>query len=144
MERQVTVQDKISEIMSESPLYIEPDATLREVATMLFKNGVGAVLIEPDSDAQGIVTERDIVGALAEGADPDEVWSSDVMTSPVITVQSSAPIVEVAEDLVSYGMRHVVVMENNQVVGIVSARDVLEVLAGRLFDLLYRSIPLNA
>jgi CBS domain-containing protein len=66
--------------------------------------------------------------ALAEGADPDEVWAADVMTEPVMWVTPDDTTSSVAELMELGGVRHVPVREGARAVGMVSVRDVLDVL----------------
>jgi CBS domain-containing protein len=66
--------------------------------------------------------------ALAEGADPDEVWAADVMTEPVMWVTPDDTTSSVAELMELGGVRHVPVREGGRAVGMVSVRDVLDVL----------------
>lgn len=139
--KNIDPQDPISVLMTEDPFSVEPDTSLRHVCAMLSKNNIGAVLVDGEKEsAQGIVSERDIVTALYEGADPDEVWASDVMTVVPITTPHYSPIIEVGEKLVGFGIRHVIIERDDQTVGIVSARDVLAVLSGHLFEVYYKSL----
>jgi CBS domain-containing protein len=69
------------------------------------------------------------VRALADGADADEVWAADVLTENLVTAEPEETIVEVAERMSFAMVRHVAIVERGTIVGVVSARDVLSVLA---------------
>jgi CBS domain-containing protein len=76
-----------------------------------------------------VVSERDVVDALAEGADPDEVWAGDVMVDDLVIAEPDEPILDVAERMGDEGVRHVAVVERGTIIGVVSARDLLPVLS---------------
>ena len=117
------------------PLYAPADASLREVAVLLRDKDVGVLLVR-DGEAFGILSERDVVGALADGANPDEVWAADVMTRDVLIAEPQAEIVYVGLSMVEANVRHVVLADGTEAVGVVSLRDVAAAL---IHDALTRS-----
>jgi CBS domain-containing protein len=80
------------------------------------------------------VSERDVTRALADNADPDVVWSADVMTEDLVTARADELIMTVALRLIHEAIRHIVVLDEEDVVGIVSSRDVFRVLAEELLE----------
>ena len=70
----------------------------------------------------------DLVWALGQGAEPDEVWVADVMTEDLVVADPDEPILDVAARMRDEGVRHVTVVENGTIVGVVSARDLLDVM----------------
>lgn len=97
-------------------------ATLSEVIDALVGNDVGAVLVR-DDDRSGIISERDVIDALHDGADPGEVWAADVMRAHVISVTPETTIAEAGTRMLDEGIRHLVIDGADP--GIVSMRDVL-------------------
>ena len=120
--------DPIGNLVAGSPVTVSETVTLRAVAGVLAAGDIGAVLVNCDGEMQGIVTERDLVRALAEGGDPDTIASVDVMSAPLQTVDRDADILTVAVRLVAGDIRHMVVTSGDDVIGVVSARDVFRVL----------------
>jgi len=120
--------DPVRSIMVRPVVEVGGHSTLRQVTRQMSDAGVGAVLVVRAGTAAGILSERDVVRALAEGADPDEVWAADVMTEPVMWVMPDDAISSVAELMELGGVRHVPVREGGRAVGMVSVRDVLDVL----------------
>jgi CBS domain-containing protein len=120
--------DPVRSIMVRPVVEVGGHNTLRQVTEQMSGAGVGAVLVVRAGTAAGILSERDVVRALAEGADPDEVWAADVMTEPVMWVTPDDAISSVAELMELGGVRHVPVREGGRAVGMVSVRDVLDVL----------------
>lgn len=107
-----------------------PETTLRRFAELLEESSIGAALVRGvDGQVVGVVSERDVVRALAEGADPDVERVGDYMTFDVEFVSRHAPITALAEMMVADGIRHLPVeKENGGVIGVVSIRDVLAAL----------------
>jgi CBS domain-containing protein len=118
--------DPVRSIMVWPVVQVDGRTTLREVTERMAEAGIGAVMVLDRGVGTGIMTERDVVRALAEGGDPDAVWAADVMgvqtlwASPDDTIGSVAELMRLAE------VRHVPVRENEAIVGIVSVRDILD------------------
>ena len=111
---------------------VGPNTTLRTVATVLADYEVGAAVVQPSQDLPaGIVSERDIVGALARGHDPDVTVAADVMTRELITIEPSEPIDDAIARVLAHGIRHLAVVDGDEIVGLISARDLLAIVASQ-------------
>ncbi len=118
----------VSEIMSPIEATVGAATTLRQAAVRMGQYKTGAALvIDPTLPGPGIVTERDILRALAEGADPDQALVGDYMHSQVISAAPSWPATRAAEAMTKHHIRHIVVFEEEHLVGILSMRDVIKV-----------------
>jgi CBS domain-containing protein len=115
--------------MSRGPISVDEKLTLRSLSCVLSGLDVGVALVHDAEGAAYVVSERDIVRALADGADPDEVWAADIGTNEVVVAETEATVLAVAETMANDGVRHLPVVEGEQIVGVVSVRDVLPVLA---------------
>ena len=106
---------------------VAPDATLEEVAEAMAVAGVGALVLSDGTGdgAAGIISERDIVGALAKRRDPASTRASDVAKTTLVWCDAEARVAEVATRMMECYVRHVLVEEGGRLVGIVSARDLL-------------------
>jgi CBS domain-containing protein len=124
-----STRDPIGRIVVGRPVVIAEKLTLRAVSAVLGTAGIGAALVERDDGTAGIVSERDITRALADDADPDVVWSADVMSEPLVTAGADESILRVALLMIDEGIRHVGIVEQDEITGIVSARDLFEVFA---------------
>jgi signal-transduction protein with cAMP-binding, CBS, and nucleotidyltransferase domain len=91
--------------------------------------GDGVVLVLGPEGPASIVTERDIVRALAQEADPDTVWVADVATSDLITVEPTTTILEAIRHMASERVRHIPVKEKGEVVGFVASEDLVDLVA---------------
>jgi CBS domain-containing protein len=109
-------------------LSIEPTATLEAAVAMLAKHRVGALLVlGPDRRVIGILSERDIVRALAErGAGALKEPLAQSMTRKVVTCSQSDTVAALMERMTTGKFRHLPVIEQDQLVGIVSIGDVVK------------------
>lgn len=107
---------------------ISPGKTLREAVELLHRRRIGAVIVTgADESLLGIISERDIVGALArEGAEALNNPVSRHMTSAVVTARESDTIDHTMERMTNGRFRHVPVLREGQVVGIVSIGDIVK------------------
>ena len=120
--------DPVRVVMSTPVATVKPDVPLADLAASLEAEGVGAVVVMSGDRLDGVVSERDIVHAVAAGGDPTEVWAADVMAEDPVFVDLDEPIVTVATRMIAEGVRHVPVVCEGHVVGVVSIRDALRVL----------------
>jgi len=119
---------RVSELMSRGAIAVDEKLTLRSVCAVLAADDIGVVLIARPDGSAGVVSERDIVGALAEGADPDEVWAADVMSEELVIAEPQETIAAVAARMAEEHVRHIAVVDRGRVVGVVSARDAIDVI----------------
>lgn len=107
---------------------ISSDETLAEAADFLAGNRIGAVIVSrPDNEIAGILSERDIVRAISQdGESALSAPITDYMTSDVKTCHSQNSIMEVMEQMTNGGFRHLPIVENDRLLGIISIRDVIK------------------
>ena len=110
-----------------------PDATLYEVAALLTAGDINTLVVDDGRDgeevATAVITERDVIRALAALADPAEVRVHSVASTDLVWCDASATVAEVAELMSERFLRHVLVEDDGELVGIISARDLLGVYA---------------
>lgn len=107
------------------PVEVADDATLAQVAEVMAAGGIGAVLVRGPAGLVGIVSERDIVGAVGSGADLATTRASDVMSESVVSLDAALRVAAAAAAMADLQVRHLPVTVDGSVVGMVSARDVL-------------------
>jgi CBS domain-containing protein len=106
---------------------IEADATVSSVVALLGERRIGAVLVMSGDRMEGIISERDIVWALAErGAKMMDERVRALMTSRVMTCHKGDTVASVMEKMTEGKFRHLPVIEDGRVVGIVSIGDVVK------------------
>ena len=119
---------QVRDAMSTDVLTIGPDHTLREAATRMSRRKVGAaVVMDPDHDQPGILTERDILDAVGAGQDIDGERVHRHLTSDIVVAAPDWPLSKAAAAMVSGGFRHLVVCDGSEVVGMLSVRDIVRV-----------------
>jgi CBS domain-containing protein len=106
--------------------------TLRSVARTLTEESVGVAVVVAHHElgrgahAVGVISERDVVAALADGADPDEIWAEDVMTEDLASAAPDDPVLAAARCMLDNEIRHLPVVEGDAIVGVISIRDALQ------------------
>ena len=120
----------IQEVMDTELLTIAPETTLREAAQRMSGRNVGAALLLDTAIGSylGIITERDLLNAIAAGDDPDVQRVADSATSNIVTVSADASLEQAAEKMIKGGFRHLLVVTNGDAIGIVSMRDLIVAL----------------
>jgi len=104
---------------------VGPETTLFAASEILIANGVGSLAVVDDRHLAGIITERDLVRATAAGADPNDAVVKDWMAVSPDTIGPEVDVEEAAAWLLEMGYRHLPVMEGDELLGVVSIRDLL-------------------
>ena len=119
---------RVQDAMSQAVLVVGPEHTLRQVAVQMTQRKVGsAVVLDPDSEGIGIMTERDILHALGLGLDPDSERASAHLTWDVVYASPDWTLEDAAAAMVRGGFRHLVVLSDGDVLGVISVRDIMRV-----------------
>jgi CBS domain-containing protein len=117
--------------MSSVVLTVGPGHSLRDAACLMAKRGVGAaVVLDPEQPGPGIVTERDILLALAEGQDPDAEKVGAHLSENLTFAAPDWSLERAAEAMVRGGFRHLVVVDGGETVGVLSMRDIVRCWTG--------------
>lgn len=121
----------IGPLVTRSVHSVGPDHSLRDTARLMTENKVGAVVVTTEDGRPGIITERDLMRAMAEEAEPDTTPVERYMTANAITASPSWEVSEAARRMIDGGFRHLIVMdEGGGVAGILSIRDLVNTLLG--------------
>jgi CBS domain-containing protein len=112
--------------MSEVVLTVGPSHTLREAATKMVERGIGAALVADDElPVPCIVTERDILESVGRGQDPDVEVVSAHMSEGVVAAAPDWSLEHAASEMSNRGIRHLVVFDEGNLVGVLSIRDIV-------------------
>jgi CBS domain-containing protein len=117
---------QVREGMSKVVLTVGPAHTLRQAARLMAQRGVGAaVVLDPDGEGPGILTERDLLVAVGEGEDPEQELVSEHLTPDIVCASPDWSLERAAAEMVRGGFRHVIVVDGGEVCGVLSMRDVV-------------------
>jgi CBS domain-containing protein len=112
--------------MTPEVLAVAPEDTLGETASKMVARGVGSVIVSDYGRLIGILTERDMLRAMADRTHPSQARVRDWMTPEPITATGEMEAEEAARLMLEHNFRHLPVIENDRAVGIVSIRDVAQ------------------
>jgi len=120
----------VREMMTADVVTVGADATLRDAVAALLDHGVGSVVVTVDGDPAGLVTETDALEAVYEGAcAPGEVPVRDLIERPVVTTAPDRTVQRAARTMADEGVKKLLVLDDMDVVGIVTLTDVVWHLA---------------
>ncbi len=112
--------------MSNVVLTVGPAHTLREAARLMSERTVGAaVVMDPDSPAPGIITERDILESIAADEDPSTERVCDHLTGHLIVASPDWSLEQAAEIMIANNFRHLIIVNGGELTGILSMRDIV-------------------
>ncbi len=135
--RSLTVRD----VMKKPVIVIGTNNTIREAAKKMTEKGVGSlVVIDNNEEVVGIVTERDLARAIAEGVDLESPIT-EIMSDEVYTVAPETSVLKAIEMMRLHNIRHLPVVEDDKLIGMVSLRDlayaaVAEMIIRRILEVL--------
>jgi CBS domain-containing protein len=121
---------RVSDILrgkGDDVLKIEGSATVFEALEKIVENNVGSILVTDGDEVVGIMTERDYLRKIAvKGRTSRDTTVSEIMSAPLVYVTPETPIDETMAIMTDRRIRHLPVVENDEVVGIVSIGDVVK------------------
>ena len=121
----------VDSIMRRKPETVDPDTTVTTAASLIAKRSEQCLVVARDDLVVGIVTSTDMIEkVIAVGANPTEVYVRDIMSTPVITVNVTASIKEVATIMSDYGVRKLpVIDESGALAGVITSLELARWLA---------------
>ncbi len=119
----------IQDIMTRALITVNLSTTALQVAKMMEQGGIGAILVQNNSNPVGIVTDRDFATRIAANDLPLNTAVENIMSTPLVTINHDEPISAAAERMTSKKIRKLAVTENGKIVGIVTSTDLVTQLA---------------
>ncbi|WP_067441009.1 CBS domain-containing protein [Nocardioides jensenii] len=127
------INDVIHGKARQDVITIRPDATVRQLIGLLAEHNVGALIVSADgSSVDGIVSERDVVRRLHADDGVLEAPVSSIMTTQVRSCEGSAAVTELMQLMTEHRIRHVPVLTDGALTGIISIGDVVKSRIGEL------------
>ncbi len=121
------LKDKGRELIS-----VTPDTPVSRVIALLAEHRIGAVPVLADGGVQGVFSERDVIGMLAQGATTLDTVVRDVMTAPAMTVSPHESVIGALALMTKRRIRHLPVLDEGRVVGLVSIGDLVKYRIDRI------------
>lgn len=120
---------QVAEVMTSASVTESPADSLRSAAETMWRQQTGSLLVMDGESLVGIITERDVMKAVARGSDVDATPVSEIMTTDVLTIDPTTSTHEAARHMAARWIRHLPVLDGGKVVGVVSQRDLVGVFA---------------
>ena len=127
----------VHEVMTRGVITIERDASAADALKKMMDRRVTSLLVERGGtlDDYGIITRKDLLdNVVAAGGDPHEVKVKDIMSEPLLNINSNIRVENVARLMARTGIRRFPVLDNGQVVGLVSNSDIIKAYALELME----------
>jgi CBS domain-containing protein len=122
----------VRDIMSNSLISADPSTTVYQIAKLMEKGGVGAIIVKKDNIPAGIITDRDFAIKIASQKYPLDTPVHKVASYPLQTINANESILVAADLMSSKKIRKLAVVENEKVVGIVTSTNLVNQLAKSL------------
>jgi CBS domain-containing protein len=120
---------RVRDLPPQALIAVDPETSLAEVARRMRLHDADSVAVMAEGRLLGIITERNLVGAIADGVDPEQVSADVVMAADPATITADEDVTMVAVKMVALGVRHLTVLDEKQrPVGLLSARSLVAVL----------------
>jgi len=119
---------RVRELASNATVTLGPGHTLRDAARLMNKHRVGSAVVQDGESLAGIITERDVLRAVANAVDADTDAVGEHMSPDVVTAGPDWDVGAAAAAMMKHRVRHLVVYEGGQLLGVLSVRDLLPAL----------------
>ena len=120
--------EPVRNLVTRPPVLVHLDDSLRKVAQFFVEESIGAAVVR-GTDPPAIISERDIIRAVADGLNLDRTHVEEVMTMDVAIASPHDTVAEVARMMIDNEIRHVPLIDDEIIVGLISGRDALKSFA---------------
>lgn len=128
---------KVEQWMTKNVITVNRDCNSALIAELMKNNNIGSLVVVNNNQPVGIVTERDLVRkVMARHRDPHQTIVEDIMSMNVITVDTGMQIKDVSRRMVKYNIKKMPVVNDGNLVGIITTTDIVKILAqlNKLYD----------
>ena len=119
----------VKDVMTEVLISVDPQTTVFQIANMMEKGGIGAVLVKKDGQPAGIITDRDFAIKIAVNHFPTDTPVEKIASYPLQTINSNESILAAAEQMTEKKIRKLAVVNDGKVIGIITSTDLVNQLA---------------
>jgi CBS domain-containing protein len=116
----------VRDVMAKNIKTVKPDETVHAAVQKMNKFDIGSVIVVSSGRPIGIITETNIMRRIVEPRmDPATVWTKDIMSSPLMTIDENAAVEEAAKIMVEKRINRIPVMKGDKLVGLISSTDIV-------------------
>ena len=125
-----SVSLRVKDVMSSPVITVKEAASVEKAAQLMGRYNIGCIIVADDGGMPlGIITERDLaLRVVAKNLRPQKVPAREVMSSPLIAIDSDQPITEAARQMNRFNIRRLVVVREGKLIGIVTSKDITAVM----------------
>ena len=117
---------EVKDVMTYPAIMEDEDVSIAAILKCMKRSGIGGVVITKEGNPVGVVTDRDIViKVIMKNKNPDTVKAKEIMASPLVTIEVDASLMGACKVLIEKGIRRLLVIDDGELVGIVSLRNIL-------------------
>ncbi len=117
----------VRDVMRKNVVVGKPNVTIREASQVMGDMHIGSLVVREKDDIIGILTERDVLIAVAKGINPEETLVTEIMSKKVVTIESDKKLDEAVDVMVKNKIKKLPVVEGKKLVGIITASDIVVV-----------------
>ncbi|MEM3074667.1 MAG: CBS domain-containing protein [Candidatus Pacearchaeota archaeon] len=119
---------RVGDVMTRKFVHVSPESSLFECANKMIKNRVGSIVVKQNEKLHGIITEKDIVWAVAKkkANELNNIKVKDIATKRIITIKPEATLKEALEKLNKNKLRRMPVVNNNRIIGYITLKDIVK------------------
>jgi len=121
----------VSAIMTKNLITVDSDTTVFQIANLMEKGGIGAILVKKDNVPAGIITDRDFAIKIAVNKYPLDTPVHKIASYPLQTINANDSILAAAEQMSSKKIRKLAVVIDDKVIGIITSTDIVTHLANK-------------
>ena len=119
----------VKDIMNKSLITADPSTTVFQIANLMEKGGIGAILVKKDNAPAGIITDRDFAIKITTQKLPLDTTIDKVASYPLVTIDSNETILAAAKLMTTKKIRKLAVVNDQKVIGIITSTDLVSQLA---------------
>ena len=117
----------VRDIMAKNIKTVKPDDTVHAAVLKMNKFDIGSVIVVSSGRPVGIITETNVMQRIVEPRmDPATVWTKDIMSSPLTTIDENAAVEEAAKIMATKKINRLPVIKGNKLVGLISSSDIVK------------------
>ena len=119
--REIEREVSVAEVMNKTVIVMDINSNIPSIAREMVSCEAGSVIITENRKAIGIITERDLVkNIVAEDRRPSEVNASEILSTPLITIEPEKNVVEASEIMLKANIKRLPVLEKDTIIGVIS------------------------